>query len=447
MGPRWLFVFRRTVLVVLGFLAGCQSATESLRPANPNTPDGSIPGAIPQGDDSGAMQTTAEPSDAGASGDDETSTSCSDGGLGLPPLVDAAACTPGSLVAAPTATIVTPEQDPSNLALASSPSGDRFLAVWTYGGWTIDTTTVPESIYASLVQPGGDGAANSVPIELTGNGTCAVATWNGTDFTVVWGDSSGLRSQEVDATGALVGTPAQVLSKAGASACPVSLVATPSGLALAWVEGRATYTENAGLIGQGGAIGTPLLLAALGPGVGANAALAQIQSQTYVAFVEWPDASTANTVVSAIDWSQGSLLSQTVEPLFFNSFIAAGDELFLTAGFAASTLYGGVAGTSLQPIGQSCGTWSLTSDGCGRIVQLATQGPTPAGEAVGFSARPLGWSSSVVPLGNVTESAIAGAASTFGVLWYARVGPGIPEFLDAQMSGTLSFTTLSWKAP
>ncbi len=238
-----------------------------------------------------------------------------------------------------------------------------------------------------------------------------------------------------------------MLSKANASACPASLVATPCGLAVAWYEGQSAYTENVGLIGQNGAIGDQVLLATVGPGVAVGAALAQLQGHTYVAFIEWPDADSASTVVSEIAWSAQTALSQAVEPGFFGSFLAAGDQLWLTAGEAAATLYAGSPGAPLRTVGTVCNFASIATDACGRLVQLGTGGPTPGGIELGFFARPIGWTGPVVSFGAVTGSAIAGAASTFGLLWYARIGPGGPELPDAQTPGLLSFTTLSWGSP
>jgi hypothetical protein len=377
--------------------------------------------------------------------------SCIDGSADIPALVDAAQCAPSHLVATTPVTIVTPDADPANPTLASSRSGDRFLTVWTDGGWTINNARIPETIWASLVQPGNGSASVSSAIELTGDGECPVAAWNGTDFTVVWGDDSGLRSQEIDGTGALVGGPTQAFAKASANECPASLVATGAGLAVAWYEGygtRSPISTNVGLVGPNGAIDDPLLLATVSPDTSPNVALAQFQGRTYAAFVEWPDADSASTVVSAIEWSNATILPQTVEPGFLGSFLAAGDELWLTAGLANSTLYAGTPGSPFRVVRSLCGGLnafdSIASDACGRLVELGIQGGTPAGIAIGFFARPIGWAAPPVTLGNVTASALAGAESTFGLLWYARVGPGIPEFLDAPMSGSLSFTTLSW---
>jgi hypothetical protein len=43
------------------------------------------------------------------------------------------------------------------------------------------------------------------------------------------------------------------------------------------------------------------------------------------------------------------------------------------------------------------------------------------------------------------EHRLVDAKSTFGVLWYARVGPPLEPLDDAPHSGTLFFTTLSWQ--
>jgi hypothetical protein len=381
-------------------------------------------------------------------GDPFGASSCGDASASIPPLVDAAECAAGRLVAAPPVTIVTPDPDPENTVLAASPSGDLFLAAWTDGGFILNATRYPETIWASLVQPAGGAVAVSAAIELSGNGVCPVAAWNGSDFTVVWGDDSGLWSQQIDVSGAPVGVPAQVLSNANTSACPVSLVAANGGLAVAWYEGQSSYTENVGLIGASGAIGSRVLLDTPGPGVAPNAALAELEGRTYVAFVEWPDGNTANTVVSEIDWSKPASLSQTVEPGFLNSFLAAGDELWLTAGGIASALYAGAPGSPFRTVETSCNDVAIAADACGRLVKLGTQGETPAGVSIGFFAQPLGWPSPAVRLGNVTGSAVAGAASTYGLLWYARIGVGIPDDQpDARASGSLSFTTLSWQSP
>jgi len=442
-----ILVPERAVLVLLSLPAACLGCTASNAGSTGSQSPGGADASGVTGESGGepAQQATSA-GDAGAFGDDSGGSSCADGGLDIPPLVDAASCTPGQLLAATAVTIVTPDPDPSNPMLASSPSGDRFLAVWTDGGEAINGTPIPESIRSSLVQPHPGGVVFSAAVELTGSGHCPVAAWNGTDFTVVWGDDSGMRSQEIDGAGTFVGSTAQVLSKANANVCPASLVAAAGGLAVAWYEGQSAYAENVGLIEPGGAIGSQVLLDTVGPGVAPNAALAQLGGQTYAAFVEWPDGSTSNTIVSAIDWSQQTALAQAIEPGFFGSFLAAGDELWLTAGDNDATLYAGTPGAPFRTMGAACTTEgsSIATDACGRLVQLGIGGYTPAGIATGFFAQPLGWTSAAVPLGTVTASAIAGAASTFGVLWYARIGPGIPAMLDAQTSGALSFTTLSW---
>jgi putative transposase len=52
-------------------------------------------------------------------------------------------------------------------------------------------------------------------------------------------------------------------------------------------------------------------------------------------------------------------------------------------------------------------------------------------------------SAPAVKLGDVTESTVVGAQFTFGVLWYARIGPGVPFPGEERQTGTLSFTTLT----
>ncbi len=435
-------------LLLLSAVAGtsCRGDVVADEPVGGGGSSGGQSGATQSGSSGGqssTTQTSATNGDAGASGDNSEFAACGDASGDLPPLVDAAQCPEGQLVAATPVTIVTPDEDPANPALASSPSGDRFLAAWTDGGWVIGDAAIPERIWASLVQP--SHGEISVALELTGKGTCPVAAWNGKDFTVVWGDDSGLRSQEIDGTGARVGSSTQVLSKANANACPASLIASDSGLAVAWYEGQTPYSENVGLIGPSGEVSNQVLLDTGAPGAGPNATLAQLQGRTYVAFVEWADADSANTVVSEIDWAGEKTLRQTVQPGFFSSFLAAGDELWLAAGTGGSTLYRGIPGSPFRTAGESCAYSTIATDACGRLVGIGAQGDTPAGIAIGFFARPLGWPSPPVMLGSVTGSAIAGASSTFGVLWYSRIGPGIPEDLDATTSGALSFTTLSWK--
>jgi hypothetical protein len=78
-------------------------------------------------------------------------------------------------------------------------------------------------------------------------------------------------------------------------------------------------------------------------------------------------------------------------------------------------------------------------------VEVGVAGDTPAGVAEGFFVQPVQSSAPAVELGDVTGSAVVGAQSTFGVLWYARIGPGIPFPGEEPESGALSFTTLSWQ--
>jgi hypothetical protein len=105
---------------------------------------------------------------------------------------------------------------------------------------------------------------------------------------------------------------------------------------------------------------------------------------------------------------------------------------------------GGAFPTAIR-VCEGSGEGSLAADGCGRVVEVGVQGYTPAGVAGGFFVQPLQGGAPPVDLGGVTDSAVVGAASTFGVLWYARIGPGVPFPGDEPQTGTLSFTTLSWQ--
>jgi hypothetical protein len=89
--------------------------------------------------------------------------------------------------------------------------------------------------------------------------------------------------------------------------------------------------------------------------------------------------------------------------------------------------------------------FAIATDACGRFVGLDHEGWTPAGVAFGFVARSLDQPGSQAMLGGVTGGALAGGDGIFGVLWYSRIGPGIPRGPDDQHPGKLSFSTLSWK--
>ena len=368
----------------------------------------------------------------------------------MPPVADAGACASHLLVAASPSTITTPDSDPANLALASSPTGDRFLAVWTDGGWTTNGVATMESVWAALVQPTPSGAQVSVPSQLTGDGSCPVAAWNGTGFSVAWADSAGLRLQGVDAQGAPVGSSAQVL--AAPSTCPTSLVATGAGLAVAWYQtvattshGLQTLSENAAFIDTTGVVSGQVLLDQVGPGVAANVMLAELQGQTYAAYIDWPD-SASQTAVAPIDSMHASAIPQSVVPGFLDSFLAAQGSLWVsTSGGNGTVLFQGAPGAALRSAAQGCSAFgTLAGDSCGRLVGLGIAENTPSGIAEGFFAQSLEGTSSPVALGAVSGSALACGGGTFGVLWYSRIGPGIP-IGDAHPTGSLSFTTLSWQ--
>jgi hypothetical protein len=392
---------------------------------------------------------------AGSNGD---GTLAAEGGLcdaagALPPPTQSARCAGGQLTAANPVTITTPDPDPSNPTLAASPLGDRFLAMWTDGGWSVNGVAVPQTVWMSMISPGAGAVPATAAVQVSANGSCPVATWNATGFAMAWGDSTGLRVQQVDTTGAPIGDPALVLSRPKAQACPTALVATNSGLAIAWYEGQSVLQSNVGLIGASEAIGTPVQLDAAGPGVSVNIALGVLGGQTYAAFVEWTDgdspSSQARTAVALIDWSQGVAVPQGTAPGFLGSLVVVEGQLWFTAqGGSGGLAYGGTPGAAFQTAHGSCngsGGGSWVADGCGRIVEVGVAGDTPAGVAEGFFVQPVQSSAPAVELGDVTGSAVVGAQSTFGVLWYARIGPGIPFPGEEPESGALSFTTLSWQ--
>jgi len=371
-----------------------------------------------------------------------------DAAAALPPPTQSAQCAGSQLAAASPVTITTPDPDPSNPTLAASPSGDRFLAMWTDGGWSINGVAVPQTVWMSRVLPGAGGVSATAAVEVAANGYCPVATWNATGFAIAWGDGAGLHLQQVDTNGAPMGNPALVLSRPNAQACPTALVATSSGLAIAWYEGQTVLQENVGLVGAGGTIGTAVQLASEGPGVSVNIALAQLGGEMYAAFVEFADGGSAVTAVTRIDWSQGVALLQGMVPGFLGSLVVADGQLWFTTGQSGVLAYGGVPGAAFPLPVASCtgsGGRSWVADGCGRIVEVGTTGSTPAGVATGFFVQPVQINSPAVALGGVTGTAIVGAQSTFGVLWYARIGPGIPFPGEEPQTGALSFTTLSWR--
>jgi hypothetical protein len=358
-----------------------------------------------------------------------------------------AQCSGERLAAANPITITTPDPYPSNPTLASSPAGDRFLALWTDGGGSVNDVVIPETIWMSTILPDATGVPASAAVELSADGACPVAAWTGTGFAVAWGDAAGLHLQLVDVTGATGAAASLGLSRPNVQACPTSLVATSSGLAIAWYEGQSVLQENVGLVGASGAIGTPVHLTTAGPGVSVSVVLGVLAGETYAAFVEWPDGSSSATAVARIDWARAVAVPQGVEPGYLGSLVVAGGQLVFTTQASGERAYGGTPGAAFPVDLGSCNGWgaSLASDGCGRIVHVGTAGFGPGGVASGFFVQPVQINALPVVLGSVTESAIVGAQSTFGVLWYARIGPGLPFPGEEPHDGTLSFTTLSWR--
>jgi hypothetical protein len=313
---------------------------------------------------------------------------------------------------------------------------------------------MPNAIWIAPVQPLLGDASVSAPVELSSTGACPVASWTGTGFVVAWTDGTGLKMQRLDPKGKALGPPILLLSKPSQNTCTSSLVDTGSGLAIAWSEGDSLQRENVGLIDSGGALGTPILLGTVeglaGP---AGVALAEVQGHTYAAFPQSTDAGTPAAVVSEIDWSHATATQQSVTPGYLEQFIAAGDQLWLSTerdDNGTWSLYQGSPGAVMRVATQSCvgspyEVWGLAADACARLVELGAQPYTPGGVADGFFAQSLGASTSPVALGRATQGAIAGAQSTFGVLWYSRIGPpgGPPD--DAPHGGTLSLDVLSWQ--
>jgi hypothetical protein len=426
-------------LIAVGLLA-CGGRT-----SGPKSSDAGSPATV--ADD--APSTPTEPADD--AGD------LSDAPTAFPPPSDAPQCTGNQLAAAKPITITTPDPAPSSPTLASSPSGDRFLAVWTDGGRSINNVAIPETVWATMIVAGSAGVPASAAMEVAASGACPVAAWGGTGFAIAWGDSEGLRLQLVDTAGAPVGASSLVLSRPNVQACPISLVATSAGLALAWYEGESVLEENVGLVGATGPIGTKLELDAVGPGVSPNVGLGVLGGQTYAAFAEWPGGDSpsgrALTFVARIDWSQGAAVSQGTAPGFLISLVVADGQLLFTTqafgGGGAPLAYGGTPGAGFPRAVGMCGTEfceaTLAADGCGRIVQVGNEGFTPGGFAEGFFVQPLQSSAPPVELGDVSESSVVGAQSTFGVLWYWGVGPGGVYPGEEPQTGTLSFTTLSWQ--
>jgi hypothetical protein len=362
----------------------------------------------------------------------------------------------GQLVGGPLVTIITPDPSPGEPTLAESPSGDSFLAVWTDGGGAINGVAVPEAIWTSVVQPAAGGAGCSAPVQLTANGNCPVAAWNGTGFSVVWADGSGLHLQQLDTTGALLAASAHVMATPGADACPTSLIATDAGLALSWYDGQAPPGELAvlrevvALVNASGSVDAQIVLGTVGPGVAVGLTLGELQGQTYAAAVQWPDGPDGNpeTVVTAIDWSSGTAGTATVIGAgFYDSFFTAGGQLEVglpgppvDAGGPPSsgglTLYESPPGGPIQLEGQVNGGLAAAADACGRLVVLGAGGPNPSGVEPGFFAQSLSGTASRVSLGAVSEFAFVGGGSTFGVLWWAGFG---------RSNGALNFTALSWQ--
>ena len=349
------------------------------------------------------------------------------------PAVDAGSCATGELAVAPTSTIATPDPAPRNPILTASPSSDDFLAVWSDG-----TEESLGAIWASVLQPSAGGASATPVVQLSTMGTCPVATWTNAGFAVAWADSTGLELQQLEPHGALVGSSVRVLSGAG-SMCAMSIASAGTGLALAWSSGASGSIESVALVDASGAAGASIVLGTVAPGAGADIALAELGDQTYAAYLEWPDTS-SETAVARIDWSLASAVPVGTAPGFLQSFVAADNQLWLaTESGGQYALYTAAPGAALQLAGQGCAAFDdLAVDGCGQLLGVGNSGFNPGGAAA-FYAQAIGGAGSQVALGAASELAVAGAASTFGVLWFAGIGGG------ASQNGALSFTTLSWK--
>lgn len=365
---------------------------------------------------------------------------------GAPPVSTGSQCAAHSQLTASMLTITTPDPNPKGPLLASSASGSDLLAVWSDGGGTVNSVAVPESIWAVGLSLGASGSKVGSPIQLTADGHCPVAAATSEGFTLVWADATGIQLQRLDARGAVRGKSSLVVASADRGACPSSLLDTSDGLVVAWYEPSSTNQVVARLDASG-AIAAQLILDQVPITDSAQVMLLSLRDQTLVARARWKDSMPAS-VISAIDWSKGLLTEKSVTPGLLQAFFASGDDLVLAVrGSQGLELFAGPLGASPGVWARESGAFSATADACGRVVALGEEVITPGGIAEGFFAEALDPPTAKVALGAVTEAALTGAGSRFGVLWYARVGPshGFPGAAMAGATGTLNFTTLTWQ--
>lgn len=272
-------------------------------------------------------------------------------------------------------------------ALAATPQGDAFLVTW----WP---TPSPAAVWASVVATGGPAPVASSPVQFTGSSSCApVAAWGPGGFAVAWADGSDLMLRALDTGGALTGTPSTVASRPGAAPCPSGLVSGSQGLVLEWTEGQSNDSKAyAALLDTSYAAGTPILL----PGNGVGAALASVRGVPYATYIEVAEASTSSVWVSPVNAAtppatsvaQGNLVDCFSGYAFFaaQTRLAA---LVSESDSASITLYEGVPGGVFQAVTPiDSDVFNATSDGCGRIVGLKTNGQTAgSGGAVGPTWR------------------------------------------------------------
>ena len=311
--------------------------------------------------------------------------------------------------------------------LAAAPGGP-FLSVWLQSG----AASSLRSVWSSVASFRGGGSL-STPRQLADAGSCPRVAWTGSAFALVSGDSQGLVLQHLDQDGVPADAPARIWSTANGNACPTSLVATDSGLALAWTEGQSD--ERAALVGPDSVVRGQALLSTTGNGTGAH--LAVIAQRLYSAFAQ-----SGSVVVAELDQSgvtgnvatvaHGSL---TLPLLVRNCMLAIVVDDGLQRTLYEGTTYGGFR--SVMQVAPSA--LQAASDGCGDVLVL--QGTTEGALNGPLAAKVLspenGESDYLRSAGHAVDGTVIGAGpAQFGILWSDRPAGG---------PTTLFLGTLGWQ--
>lgn len=322
------------------------------------------------------------------------------------------------------------------MTLAATPSGDRFLVVWSPNG-------VAAASQAVVVRVGDGAPSVSPPVTVPAGG---VAAFDGTAFDVI---GAGLGFQRLDLDGRPLGPAVPPSPPVPATTRIVEwpTATTSSGIAVVVyvdaLQSRPSVSVEADLLGTDGRVlrTQPLVAGDTDPyyGVGPIAALAPHDGDAFVLSTNMDLADDA-VVLSALGGSgeppPSSVVGQATPSFLFRLF-PVGNRLAYPLADASrkNWLWEGPVTGPFTRLGElEANAVDVAADGCGRIVTLSTPGPSGTLSASAWSGgTQVQVATDFGGAATRTSYAVPVVATSygFGVAWIATDG--------------VEFATLAWK--